>query len=284
MGKQGVILRVMIASPGDVTDARGTVEEVLHTWNARSAWTRRIVLLPWRWETSAVPSLNTSPQGVINAQGLDQADIVIALFGGRLGSPTESALSGTVEEIERAQQAGKPVHVYFSQQPLPPDVDTVQLDALRQWKNELTNLGLYGTYTTLAQLREQVLLAVEHDIQSVEESESALEQAGRRGAEFRVQPRTDREPRGLSKSGVLQYKTRRWIEVENVGSEDAEEVHFSVPCDKSTLHIFGTPPSTIHQGQTRNVTVARTAPSPVDDIIRITWQDSGGEHEADFHV
>jgi len=41
-------------------------------------------------------------QSVINAQGLDQADMVFVLFGTRLGTQTQAALSGTVEELVRA--------------------------------------------------------------------------------------------------------------------------------------------------------------------------------------
>ena len=86
---------------------------------------------PWRWESSAVPMMGTQPQRLINAQGVDKSDIVISMFAGRLGSATPDAISGTAEEIDRALEAGKPVHLYFSTAPLPSDVNTEQLDALR---------------------------------------------------------------------------------------------------------------------------------------------------------
>ena len=128
MSFPATVLRVLVASPSDVPDARDAVEGALHSWNRLHATTRNVVLLPWRWETNSVPLLGGHPQEIINTQGVDGADIVVALFGSRLGSPTPDAVSGTVEEIERAVNSGKPVHLFFSRAPLPHDVDTAQLE------------------------------------------------------------------------------------------------------------------------------------------------------------
>ena len=106
------VLRILIASPGDTKEERDAVERGLHGWNAARAERERVILLPARWETDAVPRLGGSGQSVINDQLVDRADI-IALFDFRLGQATEQAVSGTAEEIQRANAAGKPVHVYF---------------------------------------------------------------------------------------------------------------------------------------------------------------------------
>lgn len=45
-------------------------------------------------------------QGQINEQLVDAADIVLAVFDARLGSPTAVAISGTAEEIFRAHDRG----------------------------------------------------------------------------------------------------------------------------------------------------------------------------------
>jgi hypothetical protein len=73
----------------------------------------RVELINWR--THAHPEAGRRPQALINRQFADRADIVLAIFWQRLGSRTGKAVSGTVEEIERAQRRGKPVMVYFSQ-------------------------------------------------------------------------------------------------------------------------------------------------------------------------
>lgn len=127
------VLRVLIASPGDTTDERGAVERSLHGWNASRAEREQVILLPARWETDAVPRLGGSGQSVINEQLVDRADIMIALFDSRLGQAAEEAVSGAAEEIQRAHEAeaGKPVHVYFSEEPLPRNVDVHRLSHSR---------------------------------------------------------------------------------------------------------------------------------------------------------
>ena len=90
--------------------ARGMpFERAIHSWNDANAESRGVVLVPWRWETSSVPMLGDHPQAILNSQGLDRADVVFAYLLGPTGSPTPSAVSGTVEEIEKAVVRGKPV-------------------------------------------------------------------------------------------------------------------------------------------------------------------------------
>ncbi len=159
------VLRVLIASPGDTRDERDAVERALHEWNASRAAREGLVLLPRRWETDAVPVLGGSGQGAINKQLLHSADIVVALFDSRLGRATEDAVSGTAEEIQRADVAGKQVHVYFWEEALPRDVDERQLRALRQFKTRLGSKGLLGSYTDPSDLAGQVRNAIEHDLE-----------------------------------------------------------------------------------------------------------------------
>ena len=52
------VLRVMIASPSDIPDARDAVEAAINDWNNANATNKQVVLLPWRWETSSVPVLS----------------------------------------------------------------------------------------------------------------------------------------------------------------------------------------------------------------------------------
>ena len=155
------VLRVAIASPSDVQDARNAVEKSLHDWNAANSAVKKVVLLPWRWETSSVPLLGSHPQDIINMQGIDSADIVIAIFGSRLGAPTPDAVSGTVEEIKRALQSGKPVLPYFSTADFPYDVDTSQVEGLREFKTAVQHRGLYKEFRTIEQLQHEIWKAVE---------------------------------------------------------------------------------------------------------------------------
>lgn len=164
MSYSATVLRVMIASPGDMSDARDSVERAIYGWNHANARLRKTILQPWRWESSSVPVLGGHPQTLINAQGVDDSDVVFALFGGRLGSPTPAAISGTVEEIVRAQRQSTPVHLYFSTAPLPADVDTAQLTALREFKRDMQQQGLLGEFRDVSELEREVWRAIEHDL------------------------------------------------------------------------------------------------------------------------
>ena len=174
------VLTVLIAAPSDTTDECQAVETSLAGWNAARARREQVILLPWRYTSHAVPVLGGSPQGIINRQAVDRADIVIALFDSRLGQATDDALSGTVEEIDRARAAGKPVHVYFSQENIPRDADLRQLRALQGFRSTLEKEGLVGEYANPDDVGYQVRQAIEHDIGGVTikaPSESAVDHA-----------------------------------------------------------------------------------------------------------
>ncbi|QSZ54352.1 DUF4062 domain-containing protein [Paenarthrobacter sp. AT5] len=278
------VLSVMIASPSDLPQARDAVEEAISSWNVAHSRNRQIVLLPWRWEDNAVPTLGDRPQALINAQGVDQSDIVFALFGSRLGSPTGEAISGTVEEIERAEQQGKHVHVYFSNGPLPNDVDVDQLAAVRDFKNALLKKGLLGEFSTPNELSHEVWKAIEFDL-----AQLALGMPNTpkptAGVDLLVQPRDAREPKELSRQGKQQYTTRRWLEITNKGGKDAENVRVEVANPDAGLVLAGSDdgPATIHREQMRKFPIVMMfgAGQP---IVRVLWTEDGKEESKEFHV
>src|SRR5437763_979584 len=96
-----LVLQVLVASPSDVARERDIVTEVVHEWNAVYARERNVVLMPLRWETDAYPVYGTAPQVAINDQIVGHADMAIGMFWTRLGTRTEVAESGTVEELDR---------------------------------------------------------------------------------------------------------------------------------------------------------------------------------------
>ncbi len=278
------VLRVMIASPSDIPDARDAVEAAINDWNNANAKNKQIVLLPWRWETSSVPLLGGHPQSLINAQGVDESDIVFALFGSRLGSPTPDAVSGTVEEIQRAVDAGKPVHLYFSTAALPNDVDTRQLDGLREFRTEISQRGLLGEFATTAQLGHEVWKAIEFDIAQLDLGAPVLS-SSRRGVRFSAQPQQEREVKSFDNKGRPQYSTRHWINITNSGDEDATDVVFEVVGDNSSMMLgVDDSPTVIHAGQTRRLNVLHHMGGGDPDILRIHWAENGESRARDFHV
>jgi hypothetical protein len=154
---QAHVFNVMIASPGDVKGERAIVPQVVHQWNALHSSTRKIVLLPVAYETHAAPLAGEAPQATINWQVLKGSDLLIAVFWTRLGTPTEEYPSGTVEEIERHLEAGKPALLYFSSAPVVPgSYDEKQFRALLKFKESMQKRGLHGFYEDLADFRAKV--------------------------------------------------------------------------------------------------------------------------------
>jgi cell fate (sporulation/competence/biofilm development) regulator YlbF (YheA/YmcA/DUF963 family) len=97
---------------------------------------------------------------------VDRADIVIAVFDSRLGHPTADAVSGTADEIQRAIDATKHVHVWFSNEPVDRKAvkDLEQLAALQQFRAELQMQGLLAEYDDLNDLAKKVRAAIEDDL------------------------------------------------------------------------------------------------------------------------
>jgi hypothetical protein len=161
------------------------------------------------WERHAVARVGQRPQAIINAQAVDQADIVVAFFDSRLGTETDVDVSGTAEEINRAVDQGKPVHVYFSNEPLPNDVYVQQLQALREFKGSLQDRGVLGGYDDPADLVGQVQRAVEADIADAEWADGTLAGAVAPGVELQWEHIRRREPKGTDKRGQVTYRTGR---------------------------------------------------------------------------
>ena len=129
------VVKVMIASPGDVAKERQLIRDVIHEWNAVHAEDRRLVLMPIGWETHSTPAMGDRAQAIINKQLLETCDLLVAVFWTRLGSPTGVADSGTVEEINEHLAAGRPAMIYFSVVPVRLDsVDEQQYEKLRAFK------------------------------------------------------------------------------------------------------------------------------------------------------
>ncbi|MGB8529425.1 MAG: DUF4062 domain-containing protein, partial [Rhodoplanes sp.] len=57
--------------------------------------------MPLMWERHAIAEADKAPQAAINEQLLDRADLVLAVFSSRFGTPTDDYPAGTVEELNR---------------------------------------------------------------------------------------------------------------------------------------------------------------------------------------
>lgn len=148
------VLHVMIASPSDVPEERAFARDVINEWNYVNAQTKQAVLLPIAWETHAAPNLGVPGQQQINANLLDSCDLLVGIFWSRIGTSTDEAQSGTVEEIEKQVKAGKPAMLYYSKRPLPQNHDRQQFDALQQYLARWRPLGIAWPYNDPNEFRK----------------------------------------------------------------------------------------------------------------------------------
>jgi hypothetical protein len=156
MSYQAKVFNVLIASPGDVASERAIIRDVIYEWNAVNSLTRNIVLLPIGWESHSSPEMGASPQTIINKQILEKCDLLVGVFWTRIGTPTKEHPSGTVEEIEKHIQSGKPAMLYFSGQPVVMEsVDLKQYQDLQSFKESCQSRGLYESYDSHSDFKDK---------------------------------------------------------------------------------------------------------------------------------
>ena len=149
------VLRVVVASPGDVARERDAVGKVFEEINRGIAWDNNLLCEVWRWETDAYPQFHPEgAQGAIDrVLRIDDCDLLIGIFWKRFGTPLKGAASGTEHEIRLAHEAWRAkqrpqVMLYFNQQPYSPQSQ----DELDQWgkvlafKKEFQDAGLLWPY------------------------------------------------------------------------------------------------------------------------------------------
>lgn len=224
------VVRVLIASPGDTGQARVLLRDVLQEWNSLHAEDTHVMLLPVMWERDATPEMGDRPQGIINRQLVDASDILVGIFWTRLGTPTSEAESGTAEEIERFIRAGKPVLIYFSQEPVVPNsIDAEEYGRLNTFRESLKERGLFDGYSSQEELWRKATAALTRTIRQrfrVEVPERPFE-ASRPAARLLARIEREREMRGLSRAGRPQYVTRHTLVIENNGTAPAENLRFT---------------------------------------------------------
>lgn len=156
MAYPATVYNVMIASPNDVQEERDAVRESVARWNAIHSKDQSIVLLPVGWETQSSPEMGDHPQNILNRQILEPSDLLVGLFWTRVGTPTDHYVSGSVEEIRRHVDAGKPAMLYFSNRPVRLDnVDEEQRKELQGFKDWCSQNGLLGECEDLPDFREK---------------------------------------------------------------------------------------------------------------------------------
>jgi hypothetical protein len=162
------VYRILIASPSDVVEERNQISKVIQEWNDLQSFDRKVVLLPLKWETHSSPELGKRPQDIINEEVVDYCDMAVGVFWTRIGSPTRTHKSGTIEEIERVGKSGKIVMLYFSKVKIEPDsIDLEQYQNLKDFKKKTYPNGLIENYTDIVDFRDKFAKQLEIKLRSI---------------------------------------------------------------------------------------------------------------------
>lgn len=169
------VMQVMIASPGDVTPEREMFRKVLSEWNATHARAKKIILLPVGWELDIAPELGAHPQVIINNRIVDSSDIMVGVFWTRVGTPTNKAMGGAIEEVQYHFNKGKPTLVYFSNKPISPEeIDSTQYALLKEFKGWVRRNGLYDSFADTREFGDKLMRGIQQTLNTSEYTASML--------------------------------------------------------------------------------------------------------------
>jgi len=147
--QRGTIIRVFVASPGDIPAERDMICDLIDEWNHTHS-ERGVIVEAIRWETHSHAAAGDNPQKIINRQLLDKydCDVLIAIFWSRLGTPTDTHDAGTLEEIEGFSErrgSKERVMLFFCRWPLPYNVDASQRDKVEAFRRDAEKWALCPT-------------------------------------------------------------------------------------------------------------------------------------------
>lgn len=157
MFKKMPVCRLMISCPSDIKTEIEIINRVVENINDSIGISMDIFVKTLHWSKNVMPEAGDYPQSLINKQILEKSDAIIAIFGNKIGSPTQHYESGTIEEIEQMIQKGKQVFVYFSDKPIrQSEIDTKQKKKIQTFKDKYKDRGIYVEYGSDEEFNDNV--------------------------------------------------------------------------------------------------------------------------------
>lgn len=139
---------LLISCPGDAIGAVKIVEEVIEEFNQLYSDALGIFIRSRHWSKSAYSESGGKPQDLLNRQIVDNADLAVAIFKNRFGTPTDNYGSGTEEEIEKMLAEGKQVFMFFDESPVKfSEVERNEYDRVQIFKERYKDRGIFWTYS-----------------------------------------------------------------------------------------------------------------------------------------
>ena len=130
------VYKIMFGAPSDIKEEYNAFVDIVHKWNNLHSEKYGIILMPLHWSTNSYPLTGKNGQKIINDEVVSKSDLLICVFGSKLGTATDTHDSGTVEEIDEHLKSQKDVMIYFKKSiNIDPDnFNPTQLENLRAFK------------------------------------------------------------------------------------------------------------------------------------------------------
>lgn len=236
-----MVYRLLISSPGDVLrDDLAIVRNTINRWNGVYGPQMGGIVLPISWGTHAAAEFGRHPQAILNEQIVDDCDICIALFANRLGTATDVAESGTVEEIDRISAAGRYVAALRCRRSVDmAGVDLTQAMRLDDYMKSIRGSALVFDYRDDAELQSNVEMVLNAAIAKARgRAEVQLQdreaQVPAQVAVAEVWPRVEsRERLHTDPRGRVKTRHSWFLVLSNSGDAPARDVYFSTEPDGS---------------------------------------------------
>ena len=140
--------KIFLASPGDTSNERNVVDEVVEEINKSIGSRDKFRLELLKWENDTYPSVGEYVQGVINEQIGGDYQIFVGIMWKKFGTSTKYSGSGTAEEFDLAYKrftTKKDIQImfYFNSCPIPQDADLNQFQKVKEFKAKIEDLGTY---------------------------------------------------------------------------------------------------------------------------------------------
>lgn len=290
--------QLLISAPGDLPeeDIRAAFDAVAR-WNVLNGRPQSATVVPTHWSQHSAAEHGTRPQESLNKQLVEAADILIALFWHRLGSPTGEVESGTVEELEEASANGAYVGVLRCTRAIPPaDLDGGQVGRLNAFLDEIRPTSLIFDYEDAAALRERVdtLLTTaitalrtraEAQVAATTDPDDEVASAAPTSQGTEVWPRVERsESVRTDAKGRVKTENRWQLVLSNVGDEPARNVTYRLEAenpDDNLPHELDDTPELEVLAPRSDAAYTLLMYMGVADQARcfVNWEDSEGQRE-----
>ena len=146
--------RIMIGNPSDIVEEVGIAKEVILKWSCLNAESHNIVLLPLHWTDNAYPGTGQHPQKMLDRILVDKSDMLICIFGSKIGTETDTHDSGSIEEIEEHIKAGKQVMIFFKRNGNVLNIDLNQIKKLQSFRERIKNTTMWWEYDSANDFRK----------------------------------------------------------------------------------------------------------------------------------